>query len=476
MKQAFSFFLSAIVFFATGCTDPITVGSDLLSDDRAVLGQTMELDFTTTVVREDSILTYANSNNAARTLFSFGQLDNEAFGEVKHSVYLIPRLSTNTSTGFVIQPPFALDDDVDVDSVVLILPIDTTGMRFGSGTTFPIRMLPLTGQLDVNRDYYSTIDLPTGSNQLQRAPNLETAATARFLFDTAAYPADTSIRYPHIRIAFNDQFVRDLNALPASAFENDTTLADFFSGVLIEPTDDGGSLVSLRPLLTLGGQALAGMYYHYPDTADQTPTVYRAPLAQWLPRYEQDFGGTLFGDRLADGPDNENFVLAGQGGLMTAITFTDLSALENVAINEAQLTFFRDDAQDLDYDDFPAPVTVALYYRADDGSLLNIEDRRAVNNNTSVSTFNQLLGGNPVEDDDGNVSYQPRFSVHLQRMIEGEVPPTIYIRVASVVFTNQNSRRQLSLLVDRDPARVVLHGPQSPTLPASVRVVFTQLD
>lgn len=460
MKQVLFLLLSAVVFFVCGCTEPITVGSDLLDDDRAEVGQTMELDFTTTVVREDSILTFEAASNAPLSLFNFGQLSNDAFGSIKHSVFITPRLPVNSATGFVIAPPFAFEDESTVDSVVLIIPIDTATLLYGSGDIFPITARAIAGMVDDNQDYYSTVDIATTNNELQRESAFSGSFNTRFLFDTMVYSGDT-VSYPHIRVAFDDEFVQQLNDLPSSAFDSDTTFSEFFSGIHLEPTDDNGGLITLRPLLNLGGRTLSGIYYHYKDTVDLSPAVYRTPLSLWLPRYEQSFDGTLFGDKLADGEDNESFVIAGQAGLMTAITFTDFSELQNVVINEAQLTFYREEVEGLDYSEFPAPSFDALFYRdIDTGVLTPIDDQRLLTSN-STDAINQFLGGNPVEDVDGNIVYQPRFTVHLQRMIEGDVPPTIYLR---------------NIPTDRDPARVVLRGPNSPTLPASVRVVFTKLD
>lgn len=461
MKQFFLFATGAVLMVLTACTEPITVGSELLEGDRATLGQTMELDFTTTVLEEDSVLTFDASANAALSAFTFGQLSNEVFGELKHSVYIIPNLPRSSATGLVQAPAFAFNDEVDVDSVVLILPLDTAAGIYGSGLDFPIRMIELAGAVDQNQDFSSEVDLSIGFDELQRDPSFTSQFAATLLYDTIISSGDSVLR-PHVRIAFDDQFVNRINTQDASIFDSDTTFWEFLSGMLIEPTEDNGGLITLQPQSTTTSQAaFTGIYYFYQDTASNRPTFYRTPLSLWLPRYEQDYNGTLFGDRLATGEDNESFVVAGQAGLLTAITFSDLSSLEDVVINEAILTLFREDVEGLDYDEFPAPTFTALYYQDGTGALVPIEDRQVLgnpNNSTAIRTF---LGGDPQEDEDGNIFYEPRFSVHMQRMIDGEVPPTIYLRTVPL---------------DRDPARMILGGPNAAVRPATVRVTFTELD
>lgn len=461
MKPLFALLGGFFLFVLSACTEPITVGSDLLDGDRATLGQVTDLAFTTRTVREDTIITYDASADAALASFTFGQLNNDVFGQLKHSVYIIPSLPRNAATGQVTEPAFAINAATDVDSVVLFLPIDTSAGLYGNGTTFPVRMIEIAGVVDQSVDYATDVSIPRGFTQYQRDPAFTAELNATLLYDTIISSGD-SVLFPHVRIAFDQQFVDQLNMADRGIFESDTTFWEFLSGMFIEPTDPSGSLITLQPQPNAGGQSpFAGIYYFYPDTLDGDPTFYRAPLSLWLPRYEQNYDGTLFGEILAPGDDNESFAIAGQAGLMTEITFTNLSSLSDVVINEAQLTFFLQDVEGLDYDEFPAPTFTALYFRNDNGDLEPIEDRQRLGNPNSSNAIRQFLGGDPREDDEGNIFYSPRFSVHMQRMVDGEVPPTIYLRVVPL---------------DRDASRAVLHGPSSPDFPARVRVTFTEIN
>lgn len=461
MRQFFLLLCCAIFLAFTACTEPISVGGDLLEGDRASVGQITDLPFTTAVVREDTVVTFDASSNAALAAFTFGQLRNDVFGELKHGVYIIPTLPRSTATGLVNAPAFAFDDGTSVDSVVLILPIDTSAGLYGNGATFPMRIIQLADAVDQNVDYGTDVNLVRGFNELQRDPSFSADFSATLLYDTIISSGD-SVLFPHIRMAFDDQFLGLLNAQEESIWESDTTFYEFLAGMYLEPTDDSGSLLTIQPQPTTGGQSpFAGIFWFYPDTLDQSPTFYRTPLSLWLPRYEQDYTGTLFETLLAPGTDNEQFAIAGQAGVMTEITFTDLEELQDVVINEAILTLHRETVTGLDYEEFPSPAFTALYYRNESGRLVPIEDRQRLGNPNSSTAIRTFLGGDPAEDEDGNVSYSPRFSVHMQRMVDGEVPPTIYLRVVPI---------------DRDPARMIIAGPEAAVRPAQVRVTFTELD
>ncbi len=461
MRQSFFLLCCALLLVLTACTEPITVGGDLLEGDRATVGQITDLPFTTSVVREDTIVTFDASSNAALAAFTFGQMRNDVFGELKHGVYIIPTLPRSTATGLVNAPAFAFDDGTLVDSVVLFLPIDTSAGLYGNGANFPIRMIQLADAVDQNVDYGTDVNLVRGFNELQREPSFSVDFEATLLYDTIISSGD-SVLFPHIRIAFDDQFLGQLNAQDESIWRSDTTFYEFLAGMYIEPTDDSGSLVTIQPQPTAGGQSpFAGLFWFYQDTLDQSPTFYRTPLSLWLPRYEQDYAGSFFETLLAPGADNDQFAIAGQAGVMTEINFPNLQDLQDVVINEAVLTLYRDDVTGLDYEELPAPTFTALYYRDENGNLVPIEDRQRLGNPNSSTAIRQFLGGDPQEDEAENVFYSPRFSVHMQRMVDGEVPPTIYLRTVPI---------------DRDPARMILAGPEAAVRPASVRVTFTELE
>jgi hypothetical protein len=461
MKQFIFPVLIALLFaISTSCIDPITVGSDILNVDRAELGQTMDLNFTTKVVRDDTILSFDASVNAAIAGFTFGTLEDDIFGSIKHGAYLVPNLSRNSS-GFARIPPFAFTEEM-VDSVVLIIPIDTANAFYGSAQEFNFRLGRLASPIDLDQDYFTDVSFPRGFEDLNQESSFFATKTPTLLYDTLVASNGDSVTRSHIRIPFTSQFVEQLNLRDTSTFESDSSFWSFLAGFYLEPVGNTEGLLTLQPQPTRqGATPFGGLYMFYPDTANQEPTFYRAPLFLWLPRYEQNYVGSLAGSLLGPEQDNEQVLLSGQAGLMTEITFPDLSALENVVINQAEITFTVEEVDGYSTENRPIPSFVALYYRNDEGEITPIDDRVRLGNPFSSDIIRQFLGGDDLLDGDGDSFYRPRFSVHMQRMVSGEVPPTIYMRVVPV---------------DIDPARVILGGPESTVKPATVRVTFTELD
>ncbi|MEM1359786.1 MAG: DUF4270 family protein [Bacteroidota bacterium] len=466
MNRILSYLPLVALLILTACTDPITVGSDLVDGDLADIGQTTDIPFTTKVVAEDSIIIFDVSENAVIGSFTFGKTNDALAGNWDHSLYLIPRLVQRTSTGLPDPPEFAFRDDINVDSAVLILEIDTSSAFFGLARTFPTSVVALTDIVDQEVDYYSNLELPASGPMLNRDAAFSATREETLLYDTIVSPTGTTsgdtVSQAHIRIALNDDFLAQLNMLDESDFESDTTFWDFLPGVAITPSAETDALVTLRARPTrIGSVARAGLYFFYPDTATGNPTFYQAPIDLALPRYQKDFVGSLAETLLGEEEDNERVAVIGQSGVMTEITFTDLSALEDVVINQAEIKFYLEDIDGYSYEEFTNPSFLALYYRDETGDLQPIEDRENLANPNSSAAVRQFLGGDPQTDDDGNVFYQPKFSIHMQSILEGAVPPTIYLRVVPI---------------DSDPSRAVLAGPQATVRPASVQVTFTELN
>jgi len=455
MKQIL-FYLSCILFLVlSACTEPITVGSDLLESDRAVLGQTIDIPFTTRVVPDDSLLTYDASLNASSP-FSLGIIEDDVFGKRRNSAYVVPVSLKNSVSGLPDPPRFSYTDR-NVDSVVMIIPIDTSYGFYGPERSFPFTARLIEGRADRTIDYYSDVDLPlVATDPVNTNGFLNATLEETMLYDTIYSPTRDTVARSHIRVVLNDDFLAKVNASTSVDYDSDSAFAELIGGLYLEPLAGTNGILALEPIRT-NVTPVSGLYFFFKDTsAALTPRFYRAPLSLWPPRFELDYTGSLTEELLTEGEDRERLALSGQAGTMIEITFTDLAVLEDKVINRAEVVFFREMVEGYSYDDYPSPEFVGLYYKDDSGDLQPILDRDVVIGAASL----EFLGGDELFDEDNNPFYQPRFSVHLQRMISGELPPTIYLRV---------------LPIDRDASRVILAGPDAAVRPATVKVTFTEI-
>lgn len=466
MKFILPLLAGFIVFFFTNCTDPITVGTETIGIDGENVGETMEIPFRTRVVPGDSLQVYFPETISPLPSFSLGQIEDEAFGRLRSGVYISPSLARATTTGLFRTPPFADRLNVNVDSIVLILPVDTNAAFYGPGRSFPIELLELNEMLDFNQDYFSSLELATNQTDLSQTGSFAATAEPQFLLDTVGTDGDTT-SFSHVRVRFSDAFVQRINGFTASQYESDTVFRTNFGGVFLRPSADAEALVNVvTPTsgVVATGQN-AGFFFYYPDTSDQDQTFYRAPFELWLPQIDYDYAGSITGALLSPGDDQELIAVAGEAGVMTEIIFDDLSLLENRVINRAAFEFPVATTDAVDYDTYPLPARIELLYRDGGGDLQPIEDRiELLRTGGSADAIEFFLNGLLEEDEQGNQFYSPTFSVHLQRILDGEVPPRLLLRVNPL---RANQPR---------PARALLNGPDAITRPARLRVTFTELE
>ncbi len=452
-----------LLILLASCTDPITVGSELLDSDRATVGETADLTFTTRVVREDSALTYDYTTNGylPPSTFSFGEIQDPNFGTATHAVYLTPRLPRNASSLTVV-PQFASLINVHVDSVVAILPIDTTRGFYGEGRTFPVEALEITDPVTFVANYYNDLQLATEGGDLTATGSFTASLTPQLVRDTAI--TNPALETAHVRVRMSDAFASRIDDLGPDVYAADSTFRDAFAGLLLRPTGPSGSLLYIAPTEATGQPAYSGFNFYYQDSTG-APAVYRIAYLLALPTVAHDYAGSLVEPLLDSTTDHTLAAVQGQGGLMTEITLGDLTVLQDRVINRAVLEIPVADVEGVSYTDYPLPTRVELFYRASAGGpLLGIEDRlELARTRASTANVKFFLGGS-LEQDGTLPYYSPAFSIHLQRILDGEVPARLYLRVSPLEA------------LEIGAARAFLNGPAAGTNPARIRVTYTDLN
>ena len=236
--------------------------------------------------------------------FTFGQLDDADFGRATHSVHFTPRLPRNSASGLPIVPPFATNTAIRLDSVVALIPIDSSRGFYGPGRSFPIAVRQIDAPVDFTRNYYSNELLPTRAENIAAEDILQPSLERVEVRDTSIN--GRSFRRAHLRLKLSEDFTRRFDALGEGAFAADSTFRDNFAGIYLTPNDDTDALLSLLPAGLSQDTAYAGFNFYYQDTSGRT-REYRIGFLQALPNYEHDFSGSLVDD-LIDGPTDTSLV------------------------------------------------------------------------------------------------------------------------------------------------------------------------
>lgn len=454
-RAGFYCFLIALVFAA--CTDPITVGSELLSGDRAEVGFNGAIGIDIRTFPEDSLITYNASINEPLQRNLLGQIVDPVFGRTKRSIYILPRLLRNSASGLIQRPPFiAFRDSFSIDSIVVVLPLDTSGF-YGQALTNSLdyEVREITQDIDLDIDYTSNVALEV-SNEVLTMGSLLARNTRTLLHDTLIIDSLTDF---HIRIPLDMSLATRLLNADTSLYENDDIFNDsLLQGLQIDPVAVNNGML----LVNTEGNLNAGINIYYSNDDNSVTSFYPLDIDLTLSNFEFDRTGSQSEMVLAQSLNNDFALLEGTAGLMTEVEILNAEDLRGTVINQAQLEIYLEDLEDYDYGELEPADFLTLYYRHADGRMQVIEDVSSLSTGTSQSTLLFFIGGSLEEDEDNGSSgvYRVNLSVHLQRIVDDVLPPVIYLRVGPTTAS---------------PARAIIRGPEAAELPMRLRVAFTEL-
>lgn len=454
----FSFTLFFSLF--SSCVDPITVGSDLLAGDRATIGYNENVAVDLYTFEEDSIKVFDGDTRVKINITHFGSMEEPVFGRSERSAYFFPELPRNTASGLIIRPPFVNTDTISIDSIVLIIPLDTNAFYGNSiGQEFAYEGREILENINLSQDYFSNSNFPLATTSIASG-SLRPLKAASLLHDTLV---TDSILTPHLRIRLEGDLAQRFLAADSSIYASDDALRDFFTGVFIRSVGTNEGLFAIN-----ANSGFAGFYF-YLSTNNRNPTFYLFPMETVVPNYRFNRDGSLAADLLAQSVNNQQSLVEGAAGLTSVVEITDLAALEGKVINSAELEFYLDELPDYDYSLYPAARTVSLYYRNRDGLLVPIDDFAALSLGAGPEARELFLGGRlSTEAESGRQKYTLRISVHLQRIIDGDYDPSIYIRVDPPLQAPNG------IFGNREAGRAVLIGPASADFPMRLKVAFTE--
>lgn len=454
-KNAFSFWpLFAVIVLAAmtkSCTDPTSLGADLLEEDRLGLDYIDTFSLSAAIIPNDSILVYSGTSlTGTLTSNPFGKYTDPVFGKVEAGIYIQPNLQLSTfgSAISLTRPDFK---EVILDSIVLVLTLDSAGF-YGSPTeNFGLEVFRVLEDIDRGKNHYSnasfvTESIPLGS--LEFAPRLDSIQVIDYGLGTS----DT-LRFPHLRIPINPALGQELINLDTINYTNDSTFVQVMKGLYIKPTLTTSSMVAFNWRTTR-----PGLYVYYSNTQGQ-PAQYQFEINQLGARvstYKHDYAGSPIASFLGNTDASDTLMLAqGLSGTDIRIDIPYADELRNTVINYAELEiplgFFPGD----DTLRYKPATDLVLFAFNNSGVLEPISDVVFSGNQRSL-----LFGGVKTSRQNGQPDvYRLNISSQLSEMANGRVPKAMYLRLLSKAQTAK---------------RISLFGPGHPQHKMRLRVAYTK--
>lgn len=435
----------------SGCTDITDIGADLLDEDRLGLDYVDTISLNATTVTVDSVLTQSGTLLANQLdRFMFGDFNDPVMGRVTAGLYVQPLLDRDRLSLFAIPRPPSYKDAV-LDSIVLVLTLDSAGFYGKPTQPFGLEVLRVIEDMDASANYYSTVNFATSAVPLGSAQFSPTIDSITVL-DYANLSIDT-LRYPHLRIPLNIALGQELINLDSLDYLSDTTFLRLFKGLYIRPTQQTDGLVAfnwsnLRP----------GIFLYYTNDAG-LPRQYQYEINESsarMSRISHNYSGSPVAPFLNDVEQGKNLLFAqALAGTNIKIEIPYATALRQAIINYAEL--------EIPVIAFPGDDS--LKYVNNPDVYLTVPDTTLAPTAIADFTFAgsnrvPIFGGVFIRGADGKPDrYRMNVSAQLSNMSQGRVGNVMYLQII-----NKAQRG----------GRIIFAGPQNTQHKMRLKVAFTK--
>lgn len=313
------FILVAIVCGMASCSEPDSIGMDLLGPDQPGVFYTDTFSLECSSIREDSL-----RSDEVTTAFNLaGSYADPVFGGTVAGFFSEVRLPNNNTT-------FTFGTSPVLDSVVLTL---AYADYYGDTTTpMNFKVFELDDKMVIDSNYYTN----------------DTVALKRLLFSSNvtirpkdSVAVDGAKRAPHLRLKLDDAFGNDFLNAPSSSYLNNTAFIDFFNGIHV--TADANSVAGQGVIASFNLLAsMSKLTFYYKNSTDTTRRTANFEINSGCPRFnafQHDYTIAQFGGTFPVS-GNDKLYVQSMSGLKARVKIPhlrNLAANGPVAVNKAEL-------------------------------------------------------------------------------------------------------------------------------------------
>lgn len=401
MKYFFSLVVLGLMLLA--CNDSIEVGSEILNNTLDVQVDTVEIP--AQMILADSVLTYTKTttNNFPNSIYMVGELEDSDYGSVEAITYFGMTFRDSIPDGIL---------NMDIDSVVLIIPYDTIGNYGPDGGEFEVSLHQLveTFEIDNDESLYSEdgfeYEIDSDFSGTITANHRDSVTINNYVADTAGVLA-----VPQLRLKLDAQKWIDFFASIDLDGDYDLIEQNLKGYALKATSTDKNSLIGLNlnfdALNTVENSGDIRFFLR-----DTTRRVFDISLGRFRQnQFIHDYAGSDI-QNIIDSGSQEEFYIQSQGGVEVEF---DLAVLkENSAdfiLNSASIEITVLSSPDEEV--YPLPEKLFAKYIQDGDELLvvdiNISDKfsnpivRTGDNGETVTTYSIDITDHATSIKDGDV-------------------------------------------------------------------------
>ncbi|MCB9308721.1 MAG: DUF4270 family protein [Lewinellaceae bacterium] len=437
------------ILLYSNCQQSIDVGSDLLKDEKILIGYSADFPMKTITLDTHRIITYYKGID--NQTYMVGHLKDSDFGSVQSDLFLTFQMgSTKANYGDILEPK-------QFDSLVLLLQFDSLGFYPNKNLAYQhIDIFQIKSAFPESDSVYSNIDIPLEDLPIfsrdMKLNNLDS------IYVTSRDSNKLVKLSPHFRARLDDEFGKSIFENAAAA-ESDTEFSTLFRGLCIKTNNNSNSFIGFNfNDASLSGARFTNklvLYYTVSDTVKREYTYFlnSKTINTILHDKQSSKLSMALKDTLISSMES---YIEGLGGSNTKVLFDDLSLLKTKIINQVILEFsVADLSTSLGY----SPPTQILALREKDGKMVFIEDFNRIIG-SGLTAVKNILGGNPEIQSDGTSVYKINITNHIKSYLSGDISDP------SIILSTSNS--------SENPKKAIIYGPHHATKPMKLRIIYTE--
>jgi hypothetical protein len=437
MSIRFVFILLCAVLIS--CNEEISVGSSIVDDGSITLDYTDTLFLSGKTVKGDPAVVFRNTSTFDRQTYLLGQLDDPSFGSSRADLYM----SSNVVDNF-----FPAFDTLKIDSVVMVLPLDTLGQFGEDNVLHDIRVYQLSNTLEV--DFQDTL-FSDQSFDFNPVAIGEYTGIVNHLDSVDVYSVTEDriiAEEAQLRITLDTALWHEI-ASDTLVSRNDTLYNDVVKGFLVQASSSESSMIGIN----LAPNSNVGIRFYY-SADDTTHRVYTFDLANIRSNnFIHDYSGTAVESALNSG-DDELMYLQGMEGLDLELDLSSVRDVSDRIINRAVLELILDESDNTN----EAVEQLEAFYFTTAGTRIRLTDQ-ILQNNSFISVFGGRLSDISIDGLELK-AYNIDISNHVNAIIENDID-TATIRLQAI------NKEQSGL-------RSAIFGPAHNTYPAKIKLVTSK--
>jgi len=444
----------------SSCGESTDVGSDLFGEGIVSVKSTDTLSIVAKTVALDSVRVY-NEDNTSRSTFLIGELDDPYFGQMKASLVSEIHFGVDLVTGQLFKPGYQ-EGDV-LDSMILVLSIDSVGNYAKPNDRFDIEVFRLTESINSLEDIYSNQDIAFDSEVVGSASGVRIRTDSVSVY----FPSLGTTRSEpgQLRIPLNET-ISDILFNDLIDIETNTDFIEAFNGIRVEATPSTGNSIFGVNISSNSFNSRIQSFYSRGDTTllfeyplnDLTQNV---SLGRKLTDFQRDNKSSPIASFLDNIAASDSLIFI-QSMLGTTVEL-DLSAinlLDDNLINQGVLEMTIAQLPDNDIELFAPIETLILSTKNENGELQILAE---INEGLVFNQLEIFFGGSVEEsviNDMTVFQYKMNITRSLIQMANGEIPTTLFLT---------------PLLVTERANRTILYGPGHSKFPLKLNLSLTSL-